>query len=185
MAGRRPPPFPGVIDRNLADEGAAVFRTACAACHAPDGERARAVVPVAEVGTDRGRADAWTADSAAAINALAAGRDWAFSKFTASGGYVAVPLDGLWLRGPYLHNGSVPSLADLLEPAELRPARFWRGSDVFDPVQVGFVSDGDAARRSGTLFDTARPGNGNGGHLYGTELPPDRKRALLEYLKTF
>ena len=184
MAARRPPPFPGAVDRGLADEGAALFREACAGCHSPDGERARAVVPVAEVGTDRGRADAWTADAAAALNALAAGRAWSFSKFTASGGYVAVPLDGLWLRGPYLHNGSVPSLADLLQPAGLRPSRFWRGSDVFDPVQVGFVSDGDASGRAGTLFDTTRPGNGNGGHFYGTELPPDDKRALLEYLKT-
>jgi hypothetical protein len=97
---------------------------------------------------------------------------------------VAVSLDGLWLRAPYLHNGSVPSLADLLEPTEQRPKQFWRGSDVIDPVKVGFVSQGTEAARAGTRYDTSLPGNGNAGHAYGTALAPELKRALLEYLKT-
>jgi hypothetical protein len=48
---------------------------------------------------------------------------------------------------------------------------------------VGFVASGAEAERTGTLYDTALPGNGNGGHAFGTKLEPDRKRALLEYLK--
>jgi RoxA-like, cytochrome c-like len=97
---------------------------------------------------------------------------------------VAVSLDGLWLRAPYLHNGSVPTLADLLEPMAARPKRFWRGVDLFDSVRVGFVTTGADAERYGTLYDTSRPGNGNAGHLYGTTLTPENKRALIEYLKT-
>jgi len=47
-------------------------------------------------------------------------------------------LDGIWLRAPYLHNGSVPTLQDLLNPPNERPQTFHRGYDVFDPVKIGF-----------------------------------------------
>src|SRR5690606_28533451 len=107
-----------------------------------------------------------------------------FSHFRKTWGYANVPLDGLWLRAPYLHNGSVPTLAALLDPA-LRPARFRIGYDVYDYESVGFVSEGPDAEARGWLYDTSLPGNGNGGHLYGAALPAEQKRALLEYLKTF
>jgi hypothetical protein len=180
----QPPRYPFPIDQKLATDGAEVFRTECASCHAPGNARFGQVVPVSEVGTDRHRLDMWTEASAAAYNAYAEGRDWAFHSFRTTEGYVAVSLDGLWVRGPYLHNGSVPSLADLLEPVERRPTRFWRGYDVLDQVKVGFVSDGPEAQRMGTRYETSQPGNGNAGHLYGTALDPEVKRALLEYLKT-
>jgi len=97
---------------------------------------------------------------------------------------MAQALDGLWARAPYLHNGSVPNLADLLSPPDKRPPTFVVGYDVYDQQRVGFVSEGDAARAQGRVFDTRLPGNGNGGHLYGTSLPEADKQALLEYLKT-
>jgi hypothetical protein len=75
-------------------------------------------------------------------------------------------------------------LKDLLEAPRNRPTQFWRGYDVYDPVSVGFVSDGPEARRTGTLHDATRPGNANVGHEHGTTLPAESKRALLEYLKT-
>jgi hypothetical protein len=95
-----------------------------------------------------------------------------------------MPLAGVWLNAPYLHNGAVPTLADLLEPAERRPRTFRRGYDVYDPAAVGFVSHGPEAERDGQPFDTSLPGNGNAGHAYGTLLPPEQKQALVEYLKT-
>ncbi len=105
-------------------------------------------------------------------------------------GYANAPLDGLWLRAPYLHNGSVPTLRDLLEPSARRPDTFYRGNDVYDPENVGFVSTEpvDDTGRGLFLFDTSIPGNGNQGHegaRYGTELSREDKDALLEYLKTF
>jgi hypothetical protein len=68
-------------------------------------------------------------------------------------GYVAPFLDGIWLKAPYLHNGSVPTLRDLLEPAAQRPKVFWRGYDVYDQAKVGFVSDTPEAQRVGTRLD--------------------------------
>jgi len=184
IGSRQAPRYPLPIDTALATAGADVFRTTCASCHAPDGARTGQIVPRPEIGTDDRRVASWTKPAADALNAYGEGRDWSFSGFTAGDGYVAVPLDGIWLRGPYLHNGSVPTLADLLEPAATRPRAFWRGYDVIDPAKVGFISEGAGAERAGSRFDTSAPGNSNAGHEYGTALAPDLKRALLEYLKT-
>jgi hypothetical protein len=177
------PAYPFPIDRALAAQGEAVYKTECAACHAPGGARTGTIVPVAEVGTDRHRLDMWTKASAAAYNAYGEGHPWKFSHFRTTAGYVSVPLEGLWLRAPYLHNGSVPTLTDLLEPVAARPTQFWRGYDVYDPVRVGFVTKGAAAQREATFFDVQRPGNSNAGHVYGTTLSPEAKRALIEFMK--
>ena len=143
-----------------------------------------------DVATDPHRLDSYTYDLAAVQNTLYAGYgDERFSHFRKTFGYANAPLDGIWLRAPYLHNGSVPTLRDLLEPAENRPKVFYRGDDVYDPVKVGFVTD--AAARSGRkLFklDTAVAGNSNAGHegeTYGTSLPSSQKDAIVEYLRTF
>lgn len=111
-----------------------------------------------------------------------------FSHFRKTRGYANQPLDGLWLRAPYLHNGSVPSLRALLEPADRRPDVLYIGYDVYDFNNVGFVSAGPGAERHGWRLDTRTVGNGNGGHEgaeYGTLLPRQLKDALIEYLKTF
>ena len=180
-----PPAYPFAVDSALAVAGAKTYAAACAQCHDANGARANAVIPIGEIGTDRSRLDAWTAEAAEAFNAFGEGRDWKFSSFRKrSAGYVAPPLEGVWLNGPYLHNGSIPTLADLLEPPAGRPARFWRGYDVYDQARVGFVSEGAEARRLGTVFDVTQPGNSNGGHTYGTTLSAGEKRALVEYLKT-
>lgn len=178
-----PAPYPFPVDAALASRGRAVYEVHCADCHAFGGSRTGTVIPLDEVGTDRERLDSWNQESADAFNRLAL-YDWTYSHFRKTGGYVSVPLDGIWCRAPYLHNGSVPSLADLLEPPENRPGSFVRGYTVFDPVRVGFVSSGPRAEAEGFRFDTSLPGNGNGGHGYGTGLPEEEKLALLEYLKT-
>jgi cytochrome c553 len=171
-----PAAYPFAIDKALAAEGQPIYDKQCAACHAPGGARTGSVVPVEEVGTDRHRVDMWTAESPVAYNR--------FSGFKKTNGYVAMPLDGVWLRAPYLHNGSVPSLEELLEPQEKRRSTFYRGYDVYDPARVGFVSSGNGAERMGMQYDTTRPGNSNAGHLYGIQLTPPQKKALIEFLKT-
>ena len=109
--------------------------------------------------------------------------------FKTQHGYVNTLLDGVWLRAPYLHNGSVPTLRDLLNDTEQRPKKFCRGNDVFDWKNVGFTSQPDPAKGSAMcgeffLYDTALVGNSNRGHLYGTDLGDKDKEALLEFLKT-
>jgi len=183
----RPPPYPLPIDAQKAARGKPVFEAQCAACHAPGRDnRMGTVIPIAEVGTDRERLDAWTKAAADGANAKVASMGITRTPMIKTQGYIAVQLDGLWLRGPFLHNGSVPTMRALLEPPARRPATFYRGSDVIDPVNLGFLST--AAEEKGHKFfllDTRVRGNGNGGHLYGTELAAGDKDALIEYLKTW
>src|SRR5581483_11378328 len=127
---------------------------------------------------DRHRLDSWTTQARDGFNGLDE-YDWHYSHFRKTSGYMAQALDGLWARAPYLHNGSVPTLADLLRTPSERPAEFWVGYDVYDGEHVGFVSSGAAAEAAGRRFDTALPGNANAGHLYGTSLSEQDKRALL------
>jgi mono/diheme cytochrome c family protein len=105
-------------------------------------------------------------------------------------GYVARPLRGIWAAAPYLHNGSVPTLDDLLRPEDERPVVFPVGPTEYDPVRVGVVSsfrDVPKAQRGRMgVYDTRLKGNSNRGHsgaAFGTELPEGDRKALLEYLK--
>ncbi|MEH1782980.1 MAG: cytochrome c [Nostoc sp.] len=179
-----PPKYPFAVDEQLATEGKEIFSSTCASCHAFGGERTGKVIPVAEVGTDRHRLDMWTQQAADTYNKFGDGYAWDFNELRKTDGYVSVSLDGLWLRAPYLHNGSVPSLQDLLEKPENRPQSFYRGFDVYDQKKVGFISEGEEAERVGFKYDISVPANSNQGHLYGTDLPAKDKQALVEYLKT-
>jgi hypothetical protein len=179
-----PARWPYDVNGALAAEGKAVYEASCASCHAAGGARTGKVIPLEEIGTDRHRLDMWTAESAGNYNAFADDYPWDFKGFRKTNGYVAVPLDGVWLRAPYLHNGSVPYLGELFETPDRRTKVFRRGYTVYDHSRMGFVSEGPEADKSGSLYDTSQPGNGNGGHLYGLDFAPEKKKALLEYLKT-
>jgi hypothetical protein len=136
-----PPDYPFPIDQAKAARGAPVFEARCASCHANGRDnRMGTVIPIAEIGTDAQRLDAWRGSGAAQrANEKVASMGIVRTPMIETGGYVAVHLDGTWLRGPYLHNGSVPTVRDLLEPPERRPQVFYRGYDVLDGVNVGFV----------------------------------------------
>ena len=95
--------------------------------------------------------------------------------------YRARPLNGVWATGPFLHNGSVKSLEELLKPTPERAKSFVVGNGDFDPVAIGFEPDSEG---NGFIFDTSVPGNSNAGHEYGTKLSATDKAALLEYLKS-
>ncbi len=182
-------------DKALAAKGQLIYQKYCADCHGVSGtdftgEYVGKVTPIEKIGTDRGRLDSYTLALAQNQGMLySADPQYRFSHFRKTYGYANAPLDGIWLRAPYLHNGSVPTLWDLLQPAAKRPKVFWRGDDLYDPKKVGFVSD--QAQEGGKRYfryDTTVAGNGNGGHegkAYGTELSPSEKWALIEYLKTF
>jgi hypothetical protein len=189
-----PPSYPFPVDSTLAARGKPLYEQQCASCHAFGGAKTGRVTPWSEIKTDRHRLDAWSYPLMSNFNTLYAGYDGkagesecrhVFTNFRKTDGYANVPLDGIWLRAPYLHNGSVPTLRALLEPVEKRPKRFFRGYDVFDQENVGFVSSVEAeGSRRFFDFDTTLDGNGNDGHAYGVELSPDDKRALVEFMKT-
>ncbi len=191
----KPPSYPYSIDAALAARGEPIYQRYCASCHGRSGtdftgEYIGKVTPLADIGTDRWRLDSYTYDLAANQGSLYAGyEENRFRNFRKTYGYANAPLDGLWLRAPYLHNGSVPTLRDLLEPSVNRPAAFYRGYDVYDSVNVGFKTDvAEEGGRKYFRFDTTLPGNGNQGHegeRYGTTLPAEDKQALVEYMKTF
>ncbi|MEO8409598.1 MAG: c-type cytochrome [Propionivibrio sp.] len=178
------PKYPFPIDSDKAAAGKPLFDANCAVCHASD--KTGTPLPLAEVGTDRGRLDSW--NKGAAIKANQVVKDMGLERKGLVEedlqGYVVAFLDGIWLKAPYLHNGSVPTLRDLLEPVVKRPKVFWRGYDVYDQSKVGFVTDGPEAQRVGTRLDTASRGGSNEGHEFGTGLAPEEKDALVEYLKT-
>jgi mono/diheme cytochrome c family protein len=183
------PSYPYPVNEQLAAAGKPIFESTCASCHAFGGAEVGKVVPIDEIGSDRGRLDSYTYETLSNQNTLFTdisyrGVDQRFKNFRKTDGYANMPLDGIWLRAPYLHNGSVPTLRDLLEAPEKRPDVFYRGYDVFDQKNVGFVSNvASEGNKQYFKFDTTLPGNYHSGHLYGTELSSEEKEALVEYMK--
>ncbi len=107
-------------------------------------------------------------------------------------GYKADTLAGVWAAGPFLHNGSVPTLWHLLQTADKRPKKFVRGNINYDQKLVGFVWDKEPKRSEYpkgemmhfTVYDTALGGNSNTGHEHGVQLSDEEKMDLMEYMKT-
>lgn len=188
-----PPPSPHRPAPEAVERGRPIYMAECAACHGYQGADGTyvfegpllgTVVPIGDLGTDPARLDSYTQEFSDRQNAeLFAGTPHAFNRFRKTDGYANAPLDGLWLRGPYLHNGSVPTLADLLAPPVDRPARFLRESDLIDP-RGGFTSP-TCAPGTPNCYDTTVRGNSNAGHVYGTDLSEAEKADLLAYLLTF
>jgi hypothetical protein len=101
------------------------------------------------------------------------------------GAYEARVLHGIWATAPYLHNGSVPSLWELLTPPGQRKSSFMVGSRLFDPKNVGYATDQSPFKNGNFTTDPANAnGNGNGGHDFGTTLSDEDRWAIIEYLKT-
>ena len=195
LASLEPPKFPWPIDGKLAQQGRKVFEQHCSRCHGTYGEHSsypNLVIGVEQVGTDPLLAQRGTDGSSDRFirwfNRSFFGQ---LSRAQPAPGYMPPPLDGIWATAPFLHNGSVPTLAALLDSRK-RP-RYWRYVDErYDPVQIGWFyqslpygkdgAESEAERRH--IYDTTLPGYGNQGHTFGDVLTEDQRRALLEYLKT-
>ena len=180
----KPPAFPAArLKPAGVERGRQLYQTACASCHDVGSAKVGQVVEIGDIKTDPERLHSFTPELATRMNTIGSGYPWRFTHFRKTNGYSNMPLDGIWLRAPYLHNGSVPTLRALMFPEE-RPAVFYRGYNVFDWDRVGFVATGPEAERDGVKFDTSQRGNGNGGHVYGVDLPAEDRQAIIEYLKT-
>jgi len=234
-----PPPYPYAVDLARAREGKAIFASTCAGCHKPGNQTIYPVAKLGVdpnrtlVNTSVSRYGlAALVVEACSIYRLnhrgQAGADWCVPKgdwqtrldeyfrdtprrvAEGTNGYKADALHGIWAQAPYLHNGSVPTLGQLMCPST-RPARFLRGNLFYDEALVGFEwLERPASRYTPgesmliKEYDTTIPGKANTGHTFGADLCPDttgldpvvdrkaiearllgsRVGALLAYLKT-
>lgn len=196
IATLEPPAYPYAVDQALAKSGERVFNRECKECHGSYGAVERypnELVALDEVGTDPRLAEG-------AFNHAERFFGWFQASFYGRNaeaqpalGYVAPPLDGVWATAPYLHNGSVPTLAALLDSSQ-RPVAWRYGSSPpdYDQTHVGWqvesVADGKDAFASideqKWVYDTGLKGYGNQGHDFGDALDEGERKALIEYLKT-
>lgn len=192
------PEYPFAIDQASAGTGQALFEIHCSGCHGtyPAGgqhEYPARLVAIDTVKTDRTLIDFAHGPGIAYIDWF--NQSWFGEKSLAAPGpgYVAPPLDGIWATAPYLHNGSVPTIAGVIQSSD-RPV-FWKHtvSDASDPdsydqqrlgwshdvLQEGQLDDGDTR-----IYRTTTPGYSNAGHQFGDHLNDAQRMAVLEYLKT-
>jgi mono/diheme cytochrome c family protein len=191
-----PPKYPLPIDQELAHQGEALFTKTCSRCHGTYGEKwtyPNKIVPLEVIGTDRHRYDGITSKFGDYYN-----KTWfaEHSRSTVTDGYQAPPLDGIWATAPYLHNGSVPTVYQVLN-SKARPKVFTRSfrTDLasYDPEKLGWkvevLKEGPDPKQLSLLefrkiYDTSKPGRGNGGHTFGDHLSDAERMAVIEYLKT-
>lgn len=184
-----PPAYPYAINKPLADEGKRIFNTRCSGCHGTygkDGHYPNKLIPERIIGTDsmllkyfnlyKGYED-WFNKSW-----FATAYEPAYAK--ANYGYVAPPLDGIWITAPYFHNGSVPTLEAVLN-SKIRP-RYWKRN--FDRQQYDYKTPGwkykSLSKPGGKkTYNTDIPGYGNYGHYFGDKLTDSERKAVIEYLK--
>jgi hypothetical protein len=198
-----PPRYPFPIDRDLALAGEAIFRRTCARCHGTYGEKwtyPNKIVPLEEIGTDSNRLRGISPAYSAYYDRSWFGHEkqgWLADDYGArlSSGYQAPPLDGLWATAPYLHNGSVPTVYQVLDSTS-RPRIFTRSyrtdTAAYDPVRLGWKvtvlqqppAAGLPARERRKIYDTSLPGRSNAGHTFGDDLTHSERMSVIEYLKT-
>jgi mono/diheme cytochrome c family protein len=193
----KPPAWPWTVDSGLAAQGKVVFDANCAECHGSYGDGGvfpNELVPVDDVGTDGTLSIGGTQFADRFVNWFNTSFYGQTARLDPQPVYIAPPLDGIWATAPYLHNGSVPTLAALLD-SKSRP-KYWTrdfaDSTAYDQAAVGWkftpVDHGQADETNAAakvkIYDTTLLGYGNGGHQYGDALTDGDRAALLEYLKT-
>ncbi len=191
MKSMQPPKYPFPIDQTLAATGKTIFEKTCSSCHGTYGANPaypNFFIAANVVGTDPALANDFAAFSEYSnwYNGSWFGKGaYAGNLVTSTLGYVAPPLDGVWATAPFLHNGSVPTLDDLLQSSQ-RPAFWTRSFDnsEYDPVKVGWKYTAQTSKTDTKTYDSTKRGYGNKGHTYGDALSAAERKAVVEYLKT-
>ena len=185
-----PPKYPRAIDKTLSTEGETIYVNNCSKCHGTygnNGSYPNLLIPASIIKTD---------------SLLYKGNqqnpqfiEWFNKSWFAQGehparlqpfdGYIAPPLDGVWITAPYLHNGSVPSLESLLN-SKTRP-KYWKRnfkSPSYDYENIGWAYQSVDKPQRRTTYNTTLPGYSNSGHTFGDKLTDAERKAVIEYLKT-
>lgn len=187
----QPPRYPHPIDTALAAKGQRIFAVGCAHCHGTYG--AASTYPNLLIPESIIRTDSLLYKSNFQYPQFI---DWFNRSWFSSGpyparlvpfdGYIAPPLDGVWITAPYFHNGSVPTLEAVLD-SKLRPrywTRFSGSRTTYDFDNVGWKYTVLAGPGGSKVYNTTLPGYGNYGHTFGDKLTPSERKAVIEYLKT-
>jgi cytochrome c5 len=183
----KPPKYPQPVNKQLAKEGGVLYVRSCAKCHGNGDEYPNLLIPESTIKTD-----SFLYKSNYQNPQFV---EWFNNSWFAQGdhparlepfnGYIAPPLDGIWITAPYFHNGSVPTLEAVLN-SRLRPKYWSRNFDnpEYDYEKVGWKYSVSDKPGSTTIYNTTLPGYGNYGHYYGDNLSEKERKAIIEYLKT-
>ena len=185
-----PPKYPKPINTTLAEQGRILFEDHCSSCHGSYGKNQtypNLLIPESIIRTDsllfktnysNPQFLSWfnkswftTGDHPARLEPF--------------NGYIAPPLDGVWITAPYLHNGSVPTIEAVLN-SRIRPAYWSRDFDKpeYDYENLGWRFTSATKPGGNTIYNTTSPGYGNYGHDFGDVLSDAERKAVIEYLKT-
>jgi mono/diheme cytochrome c family protein len=205
----RPPKFPYPINAALARRGGVLFVEHCAKCHGSGGDYPNLLIPESLVGTDSllYKSNYQTPQFTEWFNKSWFAQGDHPARLEPFDGYIAPPLDGIWITAPYLHNGSVPTLEAVLDSRQ-RPVYWSRDFDnpQYDYAAVGWKYTAEnapaaapgagqpgapgansltpAANGGKAIYNTTLPGYGNYGHRFGDQLSAADRKAIIEYLKT-
>jgi mono/diheme cytochrome c family protein len=202
VASVRAPEYPRPVDSALAAEGATLFARDCAGCHGTYAERdedetyPNLLIPLDVIGTDPVVAEAGVVHAPELVEWYNGSFYGGITRMVPNDpfpGYMPPPLDGIWATAPFLHNGSVPTIALVLN-SRARP-RYWRRVDFdstnFDEealgwpfVEVPYGQDEAPEAERELIYDTTKLSQSNLGHPFGDHLTDEQRRAVLEYLKT-
>lgn len=186
----QPPEYPKPVDRTLAEKGRIIFNETCAGCHGRYDEEAdypNLLIPQSTIQTD---SLLCTSNYSNPQFVEWFNRSWFTSgdhpaRLEPFKGYIAPPLDGVWITAPYFHNGSVPTIEAVLN-SETRPVYWKRDFEhaVYDYEKLGWTYTTLPMAGNNNVYNTTLPGYGNSGHYFGDQLKDDERKAVIEYLKT-
>ena len=186
----QPPAYPKPVNKKLAEEGEILFINYCADCHGTydkDGKYPNLLIPESIILTDPLLYSSNYSDPQF-VNWF--NKSWFTSgdhpaKLVPFEGYIAPPLDGIWVTAPYLHNGSVPDLEGVLN-SKVRPTYWTRDFDnpLYDYENIGWRYKEENAPGGSSTYNTTTSGFGNQGHYFGDKLTDEERKAIIEYLKT-
>jgi hypothetical protein len=186
----QPPKYPKAINQQLAEQGKALFNNSCSKCHGTYGDNEtypNLLIPASIIKTD----SAFFVSNYSTPDVV----NWFNKSWFTTGerparlvpfsGYIAPPLDGIWITAPYFHNGSVPTLEAVLN-SKARPT-YW--SRNFDKPEYNYDNPGWKYKKHNDangkdIYNTTLYGYGNYGHYFGDKFNDEQRKAVIEYLKT-